>query len=136
MRKVMLIMLALAFPCVSLLADDVPPAWKQVPVKPKEEKGDNRPVVNTPLHKSPQKTNTLDAYYDASQGYLHVAQAEADCVMTYIIRDAEGREMMRGVATGNATHYYNVELMGLPIGVYQLLVEIDGREYEAWLTVE
>lgn len=134
MRKVILMMLALAFPCVSLLADDVPPAWKQVPVKPKggiKPSGDN-----VPLHKSPQKTSTPDAYYDASQGSLHVVQAETDCVMTYIIRDAEGCEVMRGVATGNATHYYNVELMGLPIGVYQLLVEIDGREYEAWFTVE
>lgn len=132
----MFIMLALAFPCVSLLADDVPPTWKQVPVKPKEEKGDKRPVVNTPLHKSPQKTSAPDAYYDASQGYLYVAQAEATCVMTYIIRDTEGGEVMSGVATGNATHYYNVELSGFPMGDYQLLVEIDGREYEAWLTVE
>lgn len=127
-------MLALAFPCVSLLADDVPPTWKQVPVKPK---GGIKPTGdNVPLHKSPQKTSAPDAYYDASQGNLYVAQAEATCVMTYIIKDGEGHEMMRGVTTSNATHYYNVELSGLPMGDYQLLVEIDGREYEAWLTVE
>lgn len=136
MKRLKLTVAILAFSCVSMLADELPSTWKRVPVTPGTKKGDGSMDDNVPPHKSPQRINLPDVYYDVERMCLHVLSSDSSCMMDYIIRDENGGFVMSGTSTRAESQYYDVDLSALPLGSYVLTIGIGGYWYEMELTLD
>lgn len=136
MKRLKLTVAILAFSCVSMLADELPSTWKRVPVTPGKGKGESHAETGEGAHKSPQRINLPDVYYDVERMCLHVLSSDSSCMMDYIIRDENGGFVMSGTSTRAESQYYDVDLSALPLGSYVLTIGIGGYWYEMELTLD